>query len=153
MSEESVITDELRALIGKEFGPVTYEVEKGAIRSMAEAIGLNDPQGQDHHSSRYTHNENVVAPPTFLVTFRIEDCYEAVKNARCSLKRILNGGLTLHFYHPIKAGDTITTTEKVVDIQERQGKGGPMLLIHSERKYVNQRHELVAKIQSTGIRC
>ena len=43
MTQESVITQEMRDVIGVESEAITYDVEKGAIRKFAEAIGDDNP--------------------------------------------------------------------------------------------------------------
>ncbi len=42
MTEEAIITDEMRAVIGKEAEPLTVEVDKTAIRWFARAVGHTD---------------------------------------------------------------------------------------------------------------
>ena len=42
MAEASIITDEMRAIIGKESEPVTVEVDKSAVRMFARAVGYTD---------------------------------------------------------------------------------------------------------------
>ena len=39
MAEESLITPELKELLGKELPPERFEVEKGHIRRFAQAVG------------------------------------------------------------------------------------------------------------------
>ena len=41
--ETSVITDKMRAEIGVESEPVTFEVDKTACRMFARAVGYTDP--------------------------------------------------------------------------------------------------------------
>ena len=43
MTQASVITDEMRAAIGREGEPFTAEVDKSAIRMFARAVGHSDP--------------------------------------------------------------------------------------------------------------
>ena len=43
MTQESVITQEMRDAIGVESEPITYDVEKGAIIKFAQAIGDDNP--------------------------------------------------------------------------------------------------------------
>ena len=47
MSEDTVLTDEVKSYIGREFGLKVWEVEKGAIRKIAEAVGDPNPLWQD----------------------------------------------------------------------------------------------------------
>jgi hypothetical protein len=43
VTEASVITDEMRAVIGKESEPMTVEVDRTAVRMFARAVGYTDP--------------------------------------------------------------------------------------------------------------
>ena len=66
MTQESVITKEMRDAIGVESEPVTHEVEKGAIRKFAEALGDANPLFNDEEAARKTRYGGMIASPTFL---------------------------------------------------------------------------------------
>ena len=55
-----------RKLIGTVLEPIVGEVEKGAIRQFARAIGATDPIHTDVEAARAAGYPNVVAPPTFV---------------------------------------------------------------------------------------
>ena len=70
MPDGSVITDEIRNTIGREFGPHVYEVEKGAIKKFAEALEDTNPLWQDEKYAAESRYGGIIAPPTFF--FRSE---------------------------------------------------------------------------------
>ena len=59
-----------RSVLGVESAPLLYEVERGAIRKFVEAIGDDDPIYYDAQAAQAAGFTTVLAPPTFLCTFR-----------------------------------------------------------------------------------
>ena len=53
-----------RSALGVESAPVSYDVEKGAIRKFAEAIGDDDPIYADERAAQAAGFKTIVAPPT-----------------------------------------------------------------------------------------
>ena len=147
MVEKSLITDEMRAAIGIETEPISYDIEKGAIRKFAEAIGDLNPLYHDEEYAKKTKYGGIIAPPTFLCT-----CEGGRgKEIDIPLSRRLNGGSEFEIFQPIRPGDIISANSKLVDLVERQGKMGRMLLRTSETTYKNQTGEIVAKGRFTSI--
>jgi hydroxyacyl-ACP dehydratase HTD2-like protein with hotdog domain len=68
------------------------------------------------------------------------------------LTRILNGGTEYEYLEDICAGDVLTSTSYVSDIQEREGNIGRMLIITSKTDYANQDGRRVAGATGTLIR-
>ena len=59
------VTDEVRKQIGMQSEARVVEVERGAIRRFAEAIGDPNPLFNDEAASRKTRFGGMIAPPTF----------------------------------------------------------------------------------------
>lgn len=153
MSEESVITEEMRSKIGSEWGPTVYEVEKGWIRRCAEAIEDPNPLYYDEEYAKKTRFGGIIAPPGFIAGLRQDGGGDWFRETKCSLNTgALNGGNDVEFIKHIYAGDVISVTEKILDITERQTKRGLMLFCIFEKTYTNQKGEVVAKMRNTGIR-
>ena len=106
------------ALIGAESEPVTFEVEKGAIVKLAEAIG--DPQPD--------YREGVAAPPTFPTTFRM-----AVPGlAGIDPARFLHGEQEYVYERPIRAGERITCIARIATVTEKETKVGTATFVVAE---------------------
>ncbi len=150
--QESAITPELKALVGKEFPPTTWEVTKGDIIRFAQAIEDPNPLWNDEKQARRSRYGGLIAPPTFLASLVNEETTRLLFNMPTPLKRVLNGGNELESYQPIRPGDRITVTEKVVNLREGQGTLGHMLFIITEVTYTNQFGEAVARGRNTFIR-
>jgi acyl dehydratase len=144
----STVVEFDRSALGVESAPVSYDVEKGAIRKFAEAIGDDDPIYSDEKAAQAAGFKTIIAPPTFLCTFRAQE----LPDLKIQFGRVrLNGGNEYEYYQPIYAGDTITLTAKYADVSERSGRTGRMVFVITEITYKNQHGELVAKGRNTGI--
>ena len=65
--------------------------------------------------------------------------------------RVLNGGRRSRYFAPIRPGDVISSVGSLANAYEREGKLGTMLFLVSERRWTNQRGELVSSSESTTI--
>ena len=144
----SAVVDFDRSALGVESAPVSYEVEKGAIRQFAEAIGDEEAIYYDEQAAKTAGFKTIVAPPTFLCIFRAQE----LPDLKITFGRVrLNGGNEYEYYRPIYAGDTITVTAKYADVSERTGRTGKMVFVITELTFKNQQGEVVAKGRNTGI--
>lgn len=154
MAEDSIITDEMKQMLNVESEPSVYEVEKESIRRWAESIGDPNPLYHDEEYARKCGYDSLVAPPGFIVqyAFPVKRGKPIIlPEPKGSFKNRLNGGTEYEFLKPIQAGDMITATTKFVDLQERKGRLGPMLITVRETTYKNQKDEIVVKSRGTGI--
>lgn len=155
MAEGSVITDEMRAAIGKESEPVTVEVDKTAVRMFARAVGYKDLVFYDEEHAKSKGYRSLPAPMGFLghPIYRPDRPSRPayVMAFKTPFKRVLNGGTDFEYHEPICAGDVLTATSKIADIKEREGRMGPMLFIIGETTYKNQEGKTVAKFRGTLI--
>jgi hypothetical protein len=140
LSEEPVISDELRSLLNVEFGPEVYEIEKGMVRRFAEAI--EDPNPLWHE----------VAPPTFPAALVPTELLHKLFTVRCPLTRYLNGASELEYYQPINVGDVVSVTARLDKLRKMEGKEGTTLFMIMEVTYQNQRGGVVARGRYTYIR-
>ena len=65
---DSLITDEMRASIGKEGPPTRLELDKTAVRMFARAVGHTDPKYFDEAHAQSLGHRSIVAPPGYLGT-------------------------------------------------------------------------------------
>jgi len=160
-AKQSVITDEMRAVIGVESPPVTLEVEKTNCRMFARAVGHTDPIFYDEAAAKARGYRDIVAPPGFLGTPIFNPARPPASPGETGgrgftipYKRVLNGG-TEYEYFPeadaICAGDTITARSKITGFEERDGSLGPMLITTRETAYTNQDGKVVARMYGTVI--
>ena len=158
MTEGSGIVDELRGLTGIMTEPVINEVERGAIRRYAEAVGDPNPLYCDVEYARNSSYGQIICPPGFFgwpttVSSGVMEVMGTLFGAlfRAGLVRILDGGRAYEFFLPVRAGDTLAWYAKFIDVSEREGKSGKMVFLTTEITYVNQNGDLVAKVRPTFI--
>jgi len=154
MDGKSVITDEMRKLIGIESKPAVYEIQSEPIRRWAEAIGDTNPLYHDVEYARKSRFGKIITPPGMIGNYNF-----AVKvggmlpQVKSPFWRQLNGGNEYEFLKPVYAGDVLTSTTRLVDLQERRGRPdiGRMLIQATETIYKNQNGEVVVKTRNTII--
>ncbi len=148
MTQESVITQEMRDAIGVESEAITYDVEKGAARKFAEAIGDDNPLFNDEEAARKSRYGGLIAPPTFM---RSMSAGRSRATVQSPYPAALDGGSEWEYFEPVRPGDSITVTNEVSNMFEREGRLGNMLFIIRETNYVNQYGKAVAVQRGTGI--
>ncbi len=121
-----------KSLIGRESEPTVHEVERGAIRRFAEAIGDPNPIYVDDEAARQAGYPAVVAPPTFPFVLTVHERFR--HSLDLGTRSLLHGEQQFEYGRPIVAGDRITVRTRVADVQERAGASGPMdiLLLEDE---------------------
>lgn len=156
-TQESLITDEMRAQIGQESEPTTLEVDKTSVRMFARSVGYTDPVYYDEEAAKAAGYRSLPAPPGYLGTPVFDPNRRGARPQQMlepsrPLKRMLNGGTDVEYLADICAGDVLTSTSAVSSIEERQGRLGEMLITTTTTTYRNERGEVVAIMTGTGIR-
>lgn len=134
----SLITDEMEKLLGRDYPPVTYDVDRSGIRLWARAVGYTDPVYYDAACARDRGYRDVPAPPGFLGHERyaadqqIGSQGPPIRGINPRLTRSLNGGTEYEYADTVYAGDVLVATGRFTDYKERQGSIGPMLIITRE---------------------
>lgn len=129
--------------------PVVVEVEKGAIKRFAEAIGDPNPMWNDETGATVGPYRGIVAPPTFLRSINLA---RPVFPFDVPFDRILDGGSEWEYFEPVRPGDRITAVAEIGDMSEKMGRLGTMLLTVIVTTYTNQFEVVVATQRSTMIR-
>jgi acyl dehydratase len=135
-----------RSLIGRESEPVLHEVEKGAIRRFAEALGDPNPIYVDETAARAAGHPGLVAPPTFPVVLTSNERFR--HSLDLGTRSILHGEQQFEYVRPLLAGDRIVVRSKVADVQERAGASGPMDVLVIEDEGRDEQGELVFKTRA-----
>ncbi|MFC1967817.1 MaoC family dehydratase [Chloroflexota bacterium] len=157
MTEGTLLTEEIRKMVGQEFVESTVlQVEKGAMRRFARAIEDPNPLWQDEEYAKKTRNGGIIAPPLFPVSLQPDGvkyyaAQEKLLEITGSGKTGMVGGTEYEWFQPIRPGDEMTVTSKVLDAREREGKLGKMLILVYEITFTNQRGEVAAKERTTAI--
>jgi acyl dehydratase len=161
VTQETLITDEMRAAIGRESEPITIEVDRHAIRMFARAVGHTDLIYYDEDYAKSKGHRSLVCPPGFVghaihspnkPSGIIGSSVTRAPEIRVQFKGVLNGGTEFEYYgEDVCAGDVLSGRSKLVDLRERAGAMGKMLLAVTETNYTNQQGKLVASQRGTAI--
>jgi acyl dehydratase len=111
--------------VGKEYPPATYEVGREKIREYANAIGATNPVHHDREAALAAGYRDVVAPPMFCVVYSARALGPGIldPDVGINLPAMVHGGQEFVWGEPVCAGDEITTSAKVSEIYEQDGKG------------------------------
>jgi acyl dehydratase len=151
-----MVPDSLKQYIGKIDPPHLREVEKGAIRRYADAVGDNNPLYYDEEYAKNSRYGCIIAPPGFFgwakKTISSSEGLIGLIGAmiEAGYAGILDGGMAYDFFLPIRAGDTLVGSPKVADIALKEGKT-KMMILRFETSYTNQNGDIVAKSYQTLI--
>lgn len=151
MTQQSVLTPELKAQIGRTGKPIVFDIEKGAIRKYAEAISDKNPLWVDEGFAKETRYKGIIAPPVFLHAASILARKAADGVFVSPLKNTVNGGQEFEYMAPVRVGDTITAVCRLGDLKEAQGRLGMMLIVTYLIGCKDQRGKPVANITQTII--
>ncbi|MCC6335082.1 MAG: MaoC family dehydratase N-terminal domain-containing protein [Myxococcales bacterium] len=111
-----------RNAVGRTTPPTLHEVEKGAIRRFAEALGDVNPLYFDHEYARASGFSTVTVPPAFPVTFTAG--LELKDLLGMPTRNLLLAEQTIDYERPIVAGDSLLVTSRVSEIAERPSPAG-----------------------------
>jgi acyl dehydratase len=138
---------------GKEYAPYVVHVERGKIKEFARAIGDLSPFYVDDEVGRASPWGDVIAPPTFAITFKDEkaDTASLLKDLGTDISRILHGEQEFEHFKPIRPGDTLLCRGRISDIYEKSGKSGPMAFVVRETTITDSDNDVVAKVRGITV--
>jgi hypothetical protein len=154
MAEKFEITDEMRAKVGWESAPWTYEVTTTSVRAFARGVGYTDPVYFDIEAAKKAGYRNLPAPPTYLGTPVFipgisDDTFSfppgSFPDVKHNLPGLLDGGTETEYFEQICAGDILTGTVRLAALDTKTSKGlGIMLITTTETIMKNQAGKVVA---------
>jgi acyl dehydratase len=134
---------------GKEYPPFVVTVERGKIKEFARAIGDLSPFYLDDAVGRASEWGDIVAPPTFAITFRDDnaDTGTVLKDLGVDISRILHGEQEFESYKPIRPGETYLCRSRITDIYEKTGRSGAMAFVVREMTVTDPDNEIVCLVR------
>ena len=152
---ESLITDEIRAWIGRQSPPWTIEVTALDVKRFAVATDDSNPLYTDAERAEQSRYGGLIAPPLFYMAPLTDPVPEDELRPDglpyegrfpippTPLPRLMDGGTDIEFFAPIRVGDTLTARSKIVDIYQKEGRSGPLIFVVRETTYTNQNDAVV----------
>lgn len=122
-----------QSLVGTQVpsGPA-YQVGREKIREFALAIGEGDSVCHDPEAARAAGHPDVIAPPTFTITFVLPAIEAFLRDPELGWDygRMVHAEQAVTNHRPIHAGDELSTTIHVEDLRTRAGSH--LLTLRSE---------------------
>jgi acyl dehydratase len=112
------------SLVGSVLPPTApYRVGREKIREFALAIGEGASVCLDVDAARAAGYPDVIAPPTFAVTFTMPaiEAFLRDPDVGWDYSRMVHGDQTITLHRPIRGGDELVTTIHVDDLKTRAG--------------------------------
>jgi 3-methylfumaryl-CoA hydratase len=147
-----LLTEEHRAWIGREEPPIAVEVSRRDIVKYSIAT--------EQIQQKYLRGDE--APPMFI--FNLFGALRPLEELRADglargrgagpklpLQRVMAGGTELRAQRPIRPGDRLTGTQRIVDMYEKQGSQGPLIFTVRSLRVTDADGELVLEEIQTGI--
>lgn len=155
-----MLPEEAKSFIGRVATPMILEVEKGAIKKYADAVGDENLLFWDEEYARNSRYGSIVAQPgffgwplkwkgTFVLITKLRDEFMQ-RMAEIGFPRLLDAGIEYEFFSPVRAGDTLTASLEIESITAKEGKRGTMLTCINKTSYYNQFGVVVAIARQTS---
>ncbi len=140
-------------IVGKEYPPFVVTVERGRIKDFARALGDLSPFYLDDAVGRASAWGDVIAPPTFAVSFRDEaaDSGALLRDLGVDISRLLHGEQEFELHGQLRPGETYLCRTKVVDVYEKTGRSGPMAFVVREMAVTDRHDEVVVTMRQTTV--
>ena len=151
MPDNSLVSDEARAWIGRTDTPKRIEINRSDIIKYSIAT--------EQRAEKYLNGD--VAPPMFF--------FGALRSVvpidqlgpdglapdpfvpELPLKRVMAGGTKTRYHRDAVPGDVLIATRKLKDIVEKQGSTGPLIFLIYEQRIETESGELVIEEEQTRI--
>lgn len=157
MAEETLITPEIRAMLGQEvYFPGREVVDISSIKRYAQAISDLNPLYLDEEYAKKSEYGGIIAPPTFIFDVS-HDIFTDVGEDGRDLSRVtipgmnaVRGGNEYQFFEPARPGDIVNKRRKTIDIYEKKSKRvGKILFIVYDTTYTNQNGKVLGICRET----
>lgn len=129
----------------------TFDVTRAAIDEYCRVTADTNPLYTDDRAAEAGPNGGIVAPPAFLLRPRLTEGHDPkvrIRGVYIPPEAIdLYAGERLTIEEPVRPGDRLTATLKVVDVYEKTGRTGPMVFVVREAHFENQHGRRVGTLE------
>ena len=130
-----------RSIIGYKMKPYFCDIEKGAIRKFAEAIGDDNAIYHDESVAKARGYRSLVAPLTFPTSFRPKQ--EAEWFTSIDRKTLLYAEQEFQYKQRLVAGQRIKCIETVKDVYSKTGKSSDLTFIIKDKEGYDENNRLL----------
>ncbi|HET8577224.1 MAG TPA: MaoC family dehydratase N-terminal domain-containing protein [Methylomirabilota bacterium] len=110
------------AALGKETAWTESVVTHEAIRAFCESLEDYNELFLNAGAARAAGGDGVVAPPTFINTFRTGKTALLLSELNFPLPKLLHGEQTIWYHRPMRPGDRIFHRVKVIEVGRKPSK-------------------------------
>ncbi|MGH7313130.1 MAG: MaoC family dehydratase N-terminal domain-containing protein [Candidatus Rokuibacteriota bacterium] len=142
-----------KEIVGKEYAPFAFTVERVKIKEFARALGDLDPLYLDDGVGRASPWGDIIAPPTFPITFRSEaaDSAALLRDLGVDIARVLHGEQEFELFRPLTPGETLLCRTRVVDLYEKPGRSGPLGFVVRQMTVTDGGNDVVATMRQVTV--
>lgn len=97
-------------------------VTQRQIDALCSCLEDYNPLFLDEETASQSANNGLIAPPTFVNCFRDAKTALVLSEAEVDLPLLLHGEQVIHYYCPIRPGDTVWHKIKIVDVGRKSSK-------------------------------
>ena len=170
------VTDAIRALIdvpGPRFQALS-PLGLDELRRFVHAVLETDPVHWDADAAGASRYGSIVAPPLYVIhstrraagtpdpldrlaeepgwdALDVGAGFGGLPPIDVPLTRVLNGGTEAEFFALPALGTVISAQSRYIDIADREGRSGPMVIARIETSYSDQDGEQLARVVNTVI--
>ena len=139
--------------VGKEYPPFFWEVERGKIRELVQAIGDKNPIYVNRDAAVKAGYRDTPGSPTYITVPMMwnNNLLTFIKDLNINFAMVLHGEETYEYFQEIYPGDILKGQMKIVGLEQKSGKAGSMDIIRLETMYTNQKNEPVLKATTTVV--
>jgi acyl dehydratase len=99
--------------VGHSYPPYRYEVSREKVREYAAATGVDGP-------ARTAERGEVIAPPTFAACFTVGRFDALFADPELGAHwNLVHGSQEYVFHRPVRVGDVLACTPRIVDLRAR----------------------------------
>lgn len=142
MTDTATLTDAALPAIGTCAPPFKGVIERTRLADYARALRLRNPVHYNLAAARAAGFRDIVAPPGFVISHSLQPRSTKLRTFGIEESRALAGELAFDPRGVICAGDELTGSTVLTDLQEKTGKR-PMHAYKLETRFTNQFGELV----------
>jgi 3-methylfumaryl-CoA hydratase len=157
MSEQPVVTDEARSLVGTVIErSVSDPISAHHLRQYLTGTNDRNPA----YAVEARGDLGTLTPPLFFLASLREIVYRSdlqPDGQHRSLGiggitgRTVEGGTEFDLHAPVRVGDVIRMERRLESVDEKAGRSGPLVFVVLAASFTNQRDELVATLRHTII--
>jgi acyl dehydratase len=137
--------------IGREYDHFTHApVTATALIRYAKTLAVEDPNYIDEDAAADGPHGGLIAFPTYIVKLRGEHHLPPVVVEQMD-ENTFDGGKDIELGAPVRPGDEVTTTSCITELFEKTGRSGSMFFVIFRNELVNQRGEMVARVDCRSL--